>query len=163
VFEKKCKNNKKKIDRYFDRIILALMERIFDTELVENESSGTACLLRYLKSAVLEDEYYYVRKSRVVSITIVVITTFIFLLVATTPVLCKGFPDFDYAKTGQLFELNEGRRLNERAFNGVIDSYEDTSLLHLIGVYDPTKLFLTVYGFSCSYQNYIISTSFKFT
>ena len=84
------------------------------------------------------------------------------VLVATTPVICKCFPNFDYSKMIQLAELNESR-MNDKFSIDIVDSGVNPSLVHLIGVYNPTELFLTIYGFSCSYQNYIRSTSFKFT
>jgi len=121
--------------------------KIFVDELVKDTEGG---YIRFLEGCFLEKQPYEVRLSRTFYLTVLILTIQIFLIIATTPVICKCFPDFDYAKMVQLIELNENNRFNDKSLNGIFDSYDDTSLIHLIGVYDPTKQFLTVYGFSCS-------------
>jgi len=78
--------------------------------------------------------------------------------------ICVSLPFADDVSKGQCFEFRSSFRSFEKTVECTLDSYPDVIPFSIIcGVYDPTKEFISLYGFSCSYQNYIRSTAYKFT
>jgi len=129
-------------------------------EIEKDTVSALSLLIRFWKW-YFEKRTFYVTRSRRRFIIFTLFMAVIILLIMTTPVLCN-FPYSDYSKMIQISELIENNGANDKSFCFIFNS-NDNKLLHLIGVYDQTKQYITIYGFSCSYQNYIRSTSFKFT
>ena len=75
---------------------------------------------------------------------------------------CVSLPVVDNALTRNYSETGETVLLittfyDDDSSNGIVPFDESA------GVIDPTKIYTSLFGFSCSYPNYIKSTSFKFT
>jgi len=91
-------------------------------------------------------------------------TTFIafgFMTFYITP--CVSLPVVDNALTRNYSDTGEMVLNCTPSFDDDNSSHSIVPFDESAGVIDPTKIYTSLFGFSCSYPNYIKSTSFKFT
>jgi len=136
---------------------------ILGMELKGKSLAGSKCFSWLFEESDGGERFVASRKRGYIFISLFYVTFLAFCFMALYLIPCYTLPISDNITSRQFFEQDE------RVFHCTI-SYDDVSSYHeivpfndLIGVIDPTKQFPTLFGFSCSYTNYIKSTSYKCT
>ena len=157
------KKTKKVLDRndYFNNCGIMM---IFDLEFKRKSLKGFKPLSWLFDEHDDDEDSVRLSKTGYVFMSLFYATLIAFCYMALYLTPCYSLPTTDVFKIGQCIDSERGSELCVKVFDIAFDSDHDVrNCTHFIGVFDPTKQFPSLYGFSCSYTNYIRSTSYRFT